>query len=82
MLKIESPEEHLPPQILEAFVDYVFALVPRKDQREDGVFYVQMSPMNETGLGFAGELTWVTNLVDVAKSGGASRFVHLAQWSR
>ncbi|MFF3981132.1 NmrA/HSCARG family protein [Streptomyces sp. NPDC001828] len=39
------------------------------------VFSVQMPPMTETGVDFAGELAQATNLVDAAKAGGVRQFV-------
>ncbi|WEH38049.1 NmrA/HSCARG family protein [Streptomyces sp. NBC_01218] len=39
------------------------------------VFSVQMPPMNETGVDFAGELAQAANLVDAAKAGGVRQFV-------
>ncbi|WP_329361295.1 NmrA/HSCARG family protein [Streptomyces sp. NBC_00669] len=39
------------------------------------VFSVQMPPMTETSVDFAGELAQATNLVDAAKAGGVRQFV-------
>jgi uncharacterized protein YbjT (DUF2867 family) len=39
------------------------------------VFSVQMPPMTETGVDFAGELTQATNLIDAAKAEGVRQFV-------
>ncbi|MER6442883.1 NmrA/HSCARG family protein [Streptomyces sp. NPDC001185] len=39
------------------------------------VFSVQMPPMTETGVDFAGELAQATNLVDAAKARGVRQFV-------
>jgi uncharacterized protein YbjT (DUF2867 family) len=39
------------------------------------VFSVQMPPMDETSVDFAGELAQASNLVDAAKAGGVRQFV-------
>lgn len=39
------------------------------------VFSVQMPPMTEAGVDFAGEFAQATNLVDAAKAGGVRQFV-------